>query len=149
MDNSIEIMLGIEKKEKDWNETKKQYQKIMIDYKHKKEGLEREKELQLQEQETRDTIENMYLQILQMKSMVAGEEFRQQEVEEEKEKTVLEMLALQKEMLKTNTKFDDFLERYKDLDLVYVSNKLEEYENLVQYELYYVPNDRWKILMLN
>jgi hypothetical protein len=63
--------------------------------------------------------------------MVAGEEFRQQEVEEEKEKTVLEMLALQKEMLKTNTKFDDFLERYKDLDLVYVSNKLEEYENLV------------------
>jgi hypothetical protein len=41
------------------------------------------------------------------------------------------MLALQKEMLKTNTKFDDFLERYKDLDLVYVSNKLEEYENLV------------------
>ncbi len=45
MDNFIEKMLGIEKKEKDWNETKKQYQKIMIDYKHKKEGLEREKEL--------------------------------------------------------------------------------------------------------
>ncbi len=66
-----------------------------------------------------------------MKSMVAGEEFRQQEVEEEKEKAILEMLALQKEMLKTNTKFDDFLERYKDLDLVYVSIKLEEYENLV------------------
>jgi hypothetical protein len=59
------------------------------------------------------------------------------------------MLALQKEMLKTKKKFGDLLERYKDLDLVYVNNKLKEYENLVQYELYYVPNDRWKILMLN
>ncbi len=57
-----------------------------------------------------------------MKSMVAGEEFHKQQVEEEKEETILEMLALQKEMLKTNTKFDDLLERYKDLDLVYVSN---------------------------
>jgi hypothetical protein len=52
-------------------------------------------------------------------------------VEEVKEKVILEVLALQKEMLKTNSKFDDFLERYKDLDPVYVSNKLEEYDDLV------------------
>lgn len=110
MDNSIERMPRTEKKENDWNEMKKQYQKIMIDHKHKNEGLEREKELQLQKQETRDTIENMSLQILQIKFMVVGEEFRQQQVKKEKEKTILEMLTLQK-MLKTKTKFDDLLER--------------------------------------
>jgi hypothetical protein len=36
-------------------------------------------------------------------------------------------------MLKTKTKLDDLLEKYKDLNLVYVSNKLEEYGNLVHY----------------
>jgi hypothetical protein len=38
-----------------------------------------------------------------------------------------------KEMLRTKTKLDDLLERYKDLDLVHVKNKFEEYDNLVQY----------------
>lgn len=66
----------------------------MINYKNK-EGLEWEKEFWLQEHETwNNTIEKMSLQILQMKSMVAREEFHKQQVEEEKEETILEMLAL-------------------------------------------------------
>jgi hypothetical protein len=36
-------------------------------------------------------------------------------------------------MFITKTKLDELLERYKDLDHVYVKNKLVEYENLVQY----------------
>jgi hypothetical protein len=36
-------------------------------------------------------------------------------------------------MLKTKIKLDDLLERYKDLDLVYIINRLEEYDDLVQY----------------
>ncbi len=61
----------LKKNEETWNETKQQYCKIMIDYKHKKEGLEREKELQLQEQETNNnTIKKMSLQILHMKFMI-------------------------------------------------------------------------------
>ncbi len=48
----------------------------MINYEHK-EGLEWEKELWLYKQKTRNnTIEKMYVQILQMKFMVLGEEFR-------------------------------------------------------------------------
>jgi hypothetical protein len=70
-------------------------------------------------------------------------------VEEVKEKVILEVLALQKEMLKTNSKLDDFLERYKDLDPVYASNKLEEYDDLVQYYIILYTNNRWKIPMLN
>ncbi len=42
-------------------------------------------------------------------------------------------MMVQKEMLKTKTKLDDLLERYKDLDHIYVNNRLEEYNNLVQY----------------
>jgi len=33
--------------------------------------------------------------------------------------------------VKNQDKMDDLLEKYKDLDLVYVNNKLEEYDNLV------------------
>ncbi len=40
---------------------------------------------------------------------------------------------VQKEMLKTKTKLDDLLERYKDLDPMFVNNRLEEYNNLVHY----------------
>jgi hypothetical protein len=35
----------LKNKEEAWNETEQQYQKTMIDYKHKKDGWEREKEL--------------------------------------------------------------------------------------------------------
>jgi hypothetical protein len=57
------------------------------------------------------------------------EEFCWHRVKEEKEKAILE--ALQKEMLKIKTKLDDLLEKYKDLNHVYVSNRLEEYDDLV------------------
>ncbi len=66
----------------------------MIDYKRKKEGLEREKN---------SSYESRRLGIIQLKaciyrfyrwSMVAREEFHKQQVEEEKEETILEMLAL-------------------------------------------------------
>jgi len=36
-------------------------------------------------------------------------------------------------MLKIKTNLDDLLEKYKDLDPMYVSNRLEEYDDLVQY----------------
>jgi hypothetical protein len=36
-------------------------------------------------------------------------------------------------MLKIKTKLDDLLEKDKDLNHVYVSNRLEEYNDLVQY----------------
>ncbi len=45
----------------------------------------------------------------------------------------MEVLTLQKEIFKTKTWLDDLLEKYKDLDHVYVNNRLEEYDNLVQY----------------
>ncbi len=48
-------------------------------------------------------------------------------------KTILEVMMVQKEMLKTKTKLDDLLERYKDLDPMFVNNRLEEYNNLVHY----------------
>jgi hypothetical protein len=51
---------------------------------------------------------------------------------EKKEKVVLDVLIV-KEMLRTKTKLDDLLERYKDLDLMHVKNKFEEYDDLVQY----------------
>lgn len=35
--------------------------------------------------------------------------------------------------LKTKTRLDDLLEKYKDLNHVYVNNRLEEYDDLVQY----------------
>jgi hypothetical protein len=38
---------------------------------------------------------------------------------------------IQKEMLKAKTKLDDSLDRYKDLDHVYINNRLEEYDDLV------------------
>lgn len=64
-----------------------------------------------------------------MKSMVVREELFRHKVKEEKEKAILE--ALQKEMLKIKTKLDDLLEKYKDLNHVYVNNRLEEYDDLV------------------
>ncbi len=48
-------------------------------------------------------------------------------------KIILEVMMVQKEMLKTKTKLDDLLERYKDLDHTYVNNRFEEYNNLVWY----------------
>jgi hypothetical protein len=36
-------------------------------------------------------------------------------------------------MLKIQTKLDDLLKKYKDLNHAHVTNKLEEYDDLVQY----------------
>jgi hypothetical protein len=36
-------------------------------------------------------------------------------------------------MLKTKSKLDDLVEKNKDLDLAYVNNRLEKYDELVQY----------------
>jgi hypothetical protein len=85
--------------------------------------------------------------------MIAREEFHQQKAKKEEEKVVLEVLTLQKEILKTKTRLDDLPEKYKDLDHVYVNNRLEEYDDLVQYytilhikqymEDYNVELDEW------
>jgi len=65
--------------------------------------------------------------------MIAREEFRQHKAKKEEEKVVLEVLTLQKEILKIKRRLDYLLEKYKDLDHVYVNNRLEEYDYLVQY----------------
>jgi hypothetical protein len=54
-------------------------------------------------------------------------------VREKKKKEILEIQTIHKEMLKTKTKLDDMLEKYKDVDLLYVNDRLEEYDDLVQY----------------
>jgi hypothetical protein len=43
----------------------------------------------------------------------------------------MEVYALWEEMIKTKTKLEDLLKKNKDLDLVYVSNRLEEHDELV------------------
>jgi hypothetical protein len=45
----------------------------------------------------------------------------------------MEVYALRKEMIKTKTKLEDLLKKNKDYDPVYVSNRLEEHDELVQY----------------
>lgn len=59
------------------------------------------------------------------------------------------MLTIQKEMLRSKTKLDDLLEGYKDLDHVYIKNRLEEYDDSVQYYSIYAPNNKWRIPMLD
>ncbi len=75
----------------------------------------------------------MMIQILQMNNMVAIEEFNKQNVKKAKEPAVMEVNELKQEMHKTRSKLDDLMERGKDLDATYVKNKLEEYDDLVQY----------------
>jgi hypothetical protein len=104
------------------------------EFKYRKDVLERKKELWLQNQETkRNIIDKMSINIVQMKSMIAREEFRQHKAKKEEEKVVLEVLTLQKEIFKIKRRLDYLLEKYKDLDYVYVNNRLEEYDYLVQY----------------
>ncbi len=106
----------------------------MKEFKYRKDVLERKKELWLQNQETkRNIIDKMSINIVQMKSMIAREEFRQHKAKKEEEKVVLEVLTLQKEIFKIKRRLDYLLEKYKDLDYVYVNNRLEEYDYLVQY----------------
>ncbi len=88
--------------------------------------------------------------------MVVGEEFHRQKAEHEKEEVVMEVYALRKEMIKTKTKLEDLLKKNKDYDPVYVSNRLEEHDELVQY--YFIlhtkqqmensnvePNEWWEL----
>ncbi len=73
------------------------------------------------------------VQILQMNNMVATQEFNKQNVEKAKEYAIMEVNELKQEMHKTKSKLDDLMERGKDLDPTYVKNRLEEYDDLVQY----------------
>ncbi len=76
MDNFIEGMSGVEEKKKAWNDDDHAYQKALIEYKHKIEGLERKRVLWLQEHDTRNqTMEKMMTQILQIKNMITRKEF--------------------------------------------------------------------------
>jgi predicted translin family RNA/ssDNA-binding protein len=43
------------------------------------------------------------------------------------------MNDFKKEMVKTKSKLDDLVEKNKDLDPSYVNNRLEEYNELIQY----------------
>ncbi len=45
----------------------------------------------------------------------------------------MEVNELRLEMVKTKSKLDDLVEKNKDLDPMYVNNKVEEYNELVQY----------------
>ncbi len=68
-----------------------------------------------------------------MKNMIAGKEFHKQKVEKDKEQVVIEVNESRQKMVKTNLKLDNLVEKNKDLDPTYVNNKLEEYDDLVQY----------------
>ncbi len=115
------------------------------------------KEQWLQEHETiNQRIEKMIIQILLMKNMLAREELRRHKAKQEKEEVVMEVFALQKEWLKPNQKLDNLVEKNKDLDPLYVNNKLEEYDELVQcYSILHTkqqmddsnvkPNEWWEL----
>jgi len=45
----------------------------------------------------------------------------------------MEEYALWNEMINTKKKLKDLLEKNKDLDTMYVNNRLEKYDELVQY----------------
>ncbi len=45
----------------------------------------------------------------------------------------MEVNALWKEMVKTKSNLDDLVKKNKDLDPTYVKNRLEEYNELLQY----------------
>lgn len=75
----------------------------------------------------------MMVQILQMKNMVQEEELRRQNTKKVKEQLVIEVNKLKQKMFKTKSKLDNLVEKNKDLNLTYVNNKLEKYDELVQY----------------
>ncbi len=66
-----------------------------------------------------------------MKNMLAREELYRLKAKQEKEEVIMEMYALQKEMVKTKSKLDNLVEKNKYLDPLYVNNKLEEFDKLV------------------
>jgi predicted translin family RNA/ssDNA-binding protein len=45
----------------------------------------------------------------------------------------MEVSTLRKEMIRTQTKLEDLVEKHKDLNIGYVNNKLEDYDELLQY----------------
>ncbi len=122
------------KKEEACNDVDHAYQKALIKYKRKIEGLERQRELWLQEHDTKNqTMEKMMVQILQMKNMISREELHRLKAEHEKEQAVIKMNDLRKEMVKTKSKLDDFVKKNISLDPSYVNHRLEECNELVQY----------------
>lgn len=66
-----------------------------------------------------------------MKNMLAREELYRLKAKQEKEEVIMEMYALQKEMVKTKSKLNNLVKKNKDLDPLYVNNKLEEFDKLV------------------
>ncbi len=83
----IEGMVGPKEERKGLEEIEQQYQKILKEFKYKKEVLERKKELWLQNEETKtNIIDNVSIHILQMKSMITREEFRQLKAKKEEER---------------------------------------------------------------
>jgi uncharacterized coiled-coil protein SlyX len=66
-----------------------------------------------------------------MKNMLARKELCRQKAKQEKEEVIMEVSALQKEMVRTKSKLDNLVEKNKDLDPLYVINKLEEFNKLV------------------
>jgi hypothetical protein len=60
----------------------------------------------------------------------------------------MEVNELKQKINKSKSNFDDLLERNKDLDLTYIKNKLEEYDDLVHIIQYCIPNNKWMMPML-
>ncbi len=54
----------------------------------------------------------------------------------------MEVNELKQKINKSKSNFDDLLERNKDLDLTYIKNKLEEYDDLVHIIQYCIPNNK-------
>ncbi len=66
-----------------------------------------------------------------MKNMIVGKKICIQKAQKHKEQIIIKVNELRQEMVKAKSKFDDLVEKNKDLDLAYVNNRLEEYDELV------------------
>ncbi len=82
----------LKKKNEAWNDGDHAYQKTLIKYKHKVEGLERERELWLQKHDIiNQTMEKMIVQILQMKNMIAKKKLCKQKAQQENEEAIIKV----------------------------------------------------------
>ncbi len=86
--------MELRQKEKAWTKTYHAYQKTLIEYKHKVEGLERKNNCGCMNQKLKQTIVKTTIQILQMNNMVTTKEFNRLNVKKTKEKKIMEVNEL-------------------------------------------------------
>ncbi len=65
--------------------------------------------------------------------MIIREKLCSQKVEKDNEYAVIKVNELRQEMVKTKSNLDDLVMKIQDLDPTHVNNRLEKYNELVQY----------------